>query len=92
MSFRPDAAAFTKPALLTEPPIVTQSTDNEPETDNDGGTLEVGQTWRHDDTGSLYYWTGDKWMPVTVEQAEGLKLALLFKISERLDLMVGDVD
>lgn len=87
MSYRPDASAFNLPTLLTERPIVSLSTDDEPELDNDGGALEVGQTWLHEDTGSMRYWTGTEWKPVTVEQADGLKLNLLFDIR---DLLSGE--
>lgn len=92
MSYRPDAPAFNKPTLLTEPSIVTLSTDDAPEVDSAGGVLEVGQTWRHEDTGTTYYWDGDAWKPVAVEQADGLKLSLLFEIRNLLAAMVGDVE
>lgn len=82
MSFRPDAGAFSTPALLTERPIVTASTDDEPELDNDGGALEVGHTWLHQDTGAMFYYTGSAWRPVTEQQRENLTLFLLFDLRD----------
>jgi hypothetical protein len=82
--FRPDAPAFSAAPLSRERPIVTLSTDDEPEIDNDGGELEVGTTWLHEDTGSMFYYTGSAWKPVTVQQVEALKLNLLFDIHSRL--------
>lgn len=49
------------PALLTSPPIVGLSTDDEPEVGSDGGELEAGETWLHEDTGELHYYTGSAW-------------------------------
>ena len=87
MSYRPDAPAFTKPALSTETPIIGLSTDSEPTVGVDGGALEAGATWLHEDTGALKYYTGSAWAAVAVEQADGLRLALLFEIR---DLLRGD--
>lgn len=84
MSYRPDAPAFSAPTLLSERPIVTLSTDDEPEVDNDNGALEVGHTWLHEDTGAMKYWTGSEWKPVTVQQADALRLNLLFDIRDML--------
>lgn len=82
MAFRPDAGAFASPALLTERPIVGVSTDDEPETDNEGGTLEIGTTWFHEDTSAMLYYTGEKWLPVSEQQRENLKLFLLFDLRD----------
>lgn len=90
MSFRPDAPAFTRPTLFTGSPIVTLSTATAPSKDNDGGTLAVGQTWVHEDTGGWFYWTGAAWLPAQWDQAEGLKLSLLFEIRDLLQTQVSD--
>lgn len=84
MSYRPDAPAFTMPALLTDSPIVGLSTDDGPTVGGDGGALEVGATWLHEDTGVLKYWTGSAWATVKQEQADRLSLALLFEIRDSL--------
>lgn len=81
--YRPDAPASSAPALLTEPPIVTLSTDDEPTVDNDGGSLEVGQVWKHEDTGEMRYYTAaGTWATVTTQQADLLRLDLLFEIRD----------
>ena len=87
MSYRPDAPAFTRPALATDSPIVGISTDDDPAVGAAGGALEVGATWLHEDTGVWKYWTGSAWVTVAVEQADGLRLSLLFEIR---DLLQGD--
>lgn len=92
MSYRPDAPAFSAPALSTDAPIVTLSTDDAPEVDADGGTLEVGATWLHDDTGQRFYWTGDEWKAITVEQANALSLDLQFEIRDLLQTMLSDAE
>lgn len=84
MAFRPDAPASNRPALLTAAPLVSQSTDTAPALDGDGGPLEVGATWTHEDTGAWFYWTGSAWATVSVEQADGLRLAILFEIRDLL--------
>lgn len=81
---RPDAPAFTRPALLTETPIIGVSTDTAPALDEEGSELAVGALWLHEDTGGRYYWTGSAWSAVTAEQADALRLDLLFEIRDML--------
>lgn len=79
-----------RPELLAVSPIVGLSTDDEPTVDADGGELEVGATWLHEDTGVLHYYTGVTgrlWRPVDLMQFRGLELSLLFEIR---DLLKGD--
>ncbi len=76
-----------RPALLTSPPIVGLSTDSEPTVGEDGGELERGQTWLHEDTGVLKYYTGSVWTPVDFNQTIGLQTTLLFEIR---NLLRGD--
>lgn len=72
------------PALLATPAIVGLSTDSSPVVGEDGGELMVGQTWLHEDTGALKYYTGSEWKLVDANQERGLQTALLFKILDRL--------
>lgn len=75
------------PALLTSAPIIGLSTDSDPTVGADGGALEVGQVWLHEDTGRQKYYTGSEWKLVDANQERGLQTALLLEIR---DLLKGD--
>lgn len=87
MAFRSDESAFVLPALRTDSPIVGMSTDSEPTIGNDGAELEAGDVWVWQDTGAWKYWTGEKWLPVTVGQKDALNTMLLYEIR---DLLIDD--
>ncbi len=76
-----------KPELLTGDQIVGISTDSEPIVGPDGGPLEIGQLWLHEDTGRLKWWTGSAWTLVEPNQEIRLQTALLREVR---DLLKGD--
>lgn len=75
-----------RPALLTDERIIGLSTDDNPVIGPDGGALEVGQEWFHEDTGRSKYWDGSAWYVVDFNQKFNQLIALQFEIR---DLLAG---
>ena len=87
MSLNHADLALQRPELLTSERIVGLSTDDDPEVGPDGGDLEVGQVWLHEDTGRAKYWTGSEWKLADFNQEFRLQTALLFELR---DMLKGD--
>ena len=59
----------TLPRLSTSGRLVRNAADTEPTTvDDNGGALLLGQELLIEDTGTLKYWNGTAFAPVTVSQ------------------------